>query len=79
MKFVEVKEVPEVRCRKNLQGYLNEFMAWNIKVAKVEFNEKEYKNARSAQASFHKAIKTSKLPLTIIKRNDEIFLVRNDM
>lgn len=79
MKFVEVKEVPGRTIKKNLYGYLNEFMVLDIKVAKVEFNKMEYKNTITAYQCLHRAIKRQRLPLTIIKRNDEIFLVRNDM
>lgn len=79
MKFVEVKEVPGRTIKKNLYGYLNEFMTMDIKVAKVEFNKMEYKTVISAYLCIYRAVQKSRLPLRVMKRNDEIFLVRNDM
>ena len=79
MRFVEVEEVPRRNAKKHLQGYLQEFMNMNIKVAKLDFNEREYKSPSIARSVIAIAIKKSGLPSTITKRGDEIYLIRNDM
>ena len=80
MKLTVVKEVPKTRSiRTNVIGYVEEFMKMNVKVVKIDFNEKEYKSPYSCQGSFTKAIKLLGYPITATTRNKEVFLIRNDM
>ena len=80
MKFVKVKEVPEkARGHKSLLTKWDEFMAMNVKVVKVDFDEDDYKNADIARSTMAMSIKRSGHPITITKRGDEIYLIRRDM
>lgn len=80
MKLTVMKEVPEKRsAMKNIVGYLDEFMKMNVKVVKIEYNEKEYSKSTSCQSAFSKAVKRNGYPVTVTCRNKEIFLIRNDM
>lgn len=80
MKFVEVKEVPEKRCgHHNIGAYMKEFMAMNIKVAKVELNVRDYKKPKYAASSFIDHIKRNGLPIDVCMRKDEVYLIRRDM
>lgn len=80
MKLTVVDKVPEKRCaRKNIVGYLDEFMKMNVKVVKVEFNKKEYKQIQGCQSSFSKAIKKNGYPVIATQKNKELYLIRNDM
>ena len=81
MTFTKVDEVPkyEHKQRHKLGIYLKEFMASNIKVAKVNFVEGEYKSLKSAHESLRVAAKRWVLPIDVVKRGDEVFLVRRDI
>ena len=80
MRFTEVKEVPKVRGRNVLLvKELEEFVNMGVKNVKVTFTPGEYKNSNSCQATLHKAIKKEHLPIKVIMRKGEIYLVRTDM
>ena len=79
MKFVEVKELPGRTIKKDLVAYVEEFMSMNVKIAKVDFNDREYRSARSAYSSFHKTSHRLGYPISIRMISNELFLVRNDM
>ncbi len=78
IKFVEVKEVP-ICQKKNLQNYLEEFMNMNIKVARVEFDELDYKNIDAAAAAFNNSAKRGGFPITVTRRNGELYLINRDI
>lgn len=79
MKFVEVKEVPGVRQDNLLKSKWVEFMAMNVKVAKVDLSEHEYKSATVAQSVMSVSIKRFGYPITVTRRGDELYLIRRDM
>lgn len=80
MKFVEVKEVPNQRYgRHDIRSYMKEFMAMNIKVAKIELNVNDYKYPKYAASSFAECIKREGLPVNVCMRKDEVYLIRRDM
>lgn len=80
MTFTKVEKVPKVRRPKHrLVAFFEQFMAENIKVAQVKFNEHDYKNATSAQNNLHRAARNHGFPIKVMKRGEEIYLVRTDM
>ena len=78
MKFVKVKELPK-RRKNSILIFLDEFMTSNIKFAKVEFSEKDYKTPSSCQSAFSKAIKAGGFPIIVKSINKEVYLIRTDM
>ena len=80
MRFTEVKEVPKV-CGRNvlLVKELEEFVNMGVKNVKVTFTPSEYKNPSSCQVTLHKAIKREHLPIRVMVRGGDIYLVRTDM
>ena len=82
MRFTEWKgEVPKKRSNKmyKLEAGLKEFMAMNVKVAKVTWTDIEYKSSRSCYESLHKAAKKFGFPIDVTTRKGEIFLIRRDI
>ena len=80
MTLTVVKEVPKRARKKTLiGGYLDEFMRMNVKVVKVDFNEKEYKSAKNCQAAFLNACKRGAYPIKVQIINDKVYLIRKDM
>ena len=81
MKFVECKEgIPKRNStHKNLRVYFEEFMTANMKIAKIEFNESDYKNILVARSVLHTAIKRHGFPIAIHKRGNELYLERKDI
>lgn len=79
MKFVEVKEVPERTHKKDLRKILEDFMTTNIKVAKVDFNDGDYKEARYCANSIAVAVRRAALPITVTRRGEEVYLIRRDI
>lgn len=79
MKFVKVNEVPEVKKYHHLKDYFEGFMDSNIKIAKVELNNGDYTSTACARTVLYAAIKRHGFPINIMKRGDEIYLVRRDM
>lgn len=79
MKFTEVKEIPEYsrRYRGVMRDRLEEFMNMNIKAVKVE--DHGYKTPEIAYKALHKATKRWALPIDVVTRKGEIFLIRRDI
>lgn len=67
------------RKKKKLRVFLYGFMRMGVKSAKVEFNDQDYVNSRSAYASLYKAIKRGGYPIDIHMIDYEIWLERRDM
>lgn len=79
MKFTEYKgEIPRAD-RKNLKCFFEEFMSSNVEIAILEFNEKEYKSLDIARESLAQSVKRYGFPITVMKRKDQVFLIRRDM
>lgn len=81
MRFTEVKEVPMRSNGRNvlLVKELEEFVNMGVKNVKVTFTPGEYKNLNSCQATLRKAIKREHLPIRVMIRGEDIYLVRTDM
>lgn len=78
MKFIEVKELPKRKVRTDLRQKLDEFMAMNIKIAKVEM-ENRYSSIRVAQGTIHTSAKHGGYPITVRTIDGEIYLIRKDI
>ena len=85
MKFVEVEKLPpkdkysESNAKKKLYDHLDEFMAMNIKIARVEYRPDEYKHAYSAYESILRACRKHPYPIEVYLRKWEVYLVRTDL
>ena len=79
MKFVEVEKVPGQRTNHRLKDKWDEFMAMNIKVAKIELDENDYKSITTAKSVMAVSIKRYGYPITITRRGNDLYLVRRDM
>lgn len=80
MKFTVVEKVPNIRkAKKKLRNILDEFMNMNVKAVKFEFDENEYKNAKSCYGNLHKAARNYGYPVNVCKRNGEIYFERRDI
>lgn len=80
MRFTEVKEVPKIRRRNGLLvKELEEFVNMGVKNVKVTFKPDEYKNLNSCQATLRKTIKREHLPIRVMSRGEDFYLVRTDM
>jgi hypothetical protein len=81
MKFVKVDYMPERgRCsKKPLKLFLEEFMSRNIKTAKVELIEGDYKNPAIARRCISTAAKKHYLPIKAGYRDKEVYIYRTDM
>ena len=81
MRFVEVNELPEhIRSTKsNFKHRLDEFMAMNIKVARVEFDSSEYNSRESCRGAFVSACKRYSYPIRAVGINGDVYLIRKDL
>lgn len=79
MKFVEVEKVPGRRENHRLKDKWDEFMAMNIKVAKIELDENDYKSIATARSVMSVSINRYGYPITITRRGNDLYLVRRDM
>lgn len=81
MTFVKVteEEFAKKTClKKDVQALLEEFMSADITIARVDFNEREYKHLKSAHSSFHNAVKTGGFPIEVRCLNKQLYLIRKD-
>ena len=65
--------------KKKLRVFLDGFMRMGVKSAKVEFNDQDYVNSKSAYTSLYKAIKRGGYPIDIHMIDYEVWLERRDM
>ena len=80
-KFIKVDGVPEVRRKQynNLKADWQEFMDMGVKVAKIDMAQYNYKSLLTGYQVMMKSIRRHGFPIDIMKRGEEIFLVRRDM
>lgn len=79
MKFVEVEKVPERKRKyKNLKVIFDEFVAMNVKAARVDLTEHDYKNVKVAYTVLHNAAKRFCVPVKVYIRGNEIYFERKD-
>lgn len=74
MKITAIDEIP--RPKKRLQALIEKFYKSEIKVGRVEWTSKDYKNAKVAYSVLWSAAKRSKLPVSVAKRGEEVYLYR---
>lgn len=81
MRFTVVDEkVLEKRCKqKQLKYVFMEFINMNVKVAKIDFNEFDYKSIDSAYNNLHHGAKRHCVPVQVTKIGDSIYFVRTDI
>lgn len=78
-KFIKVDEVPDRRNYANLKADWKEFMGMNVKVAKVDLAQYNYKSPIIAATVMARSVKYHGQPIDVIRRKDEVFIVRRDM
>lgn len=80
MKFVKVDVLPargnNTSCNRMLTQFLTDFLGSNIEVARVEWGTDEYLSYMSCYTSLHKTVTYNDLPIKVISRNGNIYLVR---
>ena len=79
MRYAKVDKIPEPKrgSRNCLQGFIKEFMSDDsVKVAKLNWKENEYKDATIARNSMATAIKRSGENLMVIKRGQDLYLMK---
>ena len=86
MIFIPVEEIPKKRTPKagefveykSVHDYLKEFMKMDVKYAKVSINRFDYASDTSACTVFHVSIKRHGFPIKVVRRGEDIYLVRTD-
>lgn len=78
-KFKKVDIVPEKIKKARLKADWQEFMDANIKIAMVDLKQYNYKSVDVARTVMACSVKRFGLPIDVVKRGDEIYLVRRDM
>lgn len=56
---------------------LEEFHKSNMNYAEILFSDEEYVNHKSCYASFHRAVKYTKLPIAVSTFKGHVYLSRN--
>lgn len=80
MNFVEVERLPEKRRpKKSLKNLFNEFMNMNIKLAKVDLNERDYKSVAVAYSVLRNAAKKHDYPIKVYLRDGNVYFMRRDI
>lgn len=79
MRFVPVNELPE-RCRKKpLKHVFEEFIAMNVKFARVDLTRFDYKTPTVAAQVLGVACKRHCVDIKVHRVNDEVYFERTDM
>lgn len=65
--------------RKNLATVFDEFMAMQIKAARLGFNRDEYKDDKSAIQALRAFARNHNLPIRVLLRMNDVYFVRTDM
>lgn len=77
IKLVEVKEIPKSRRGKqHLANFLDEFMKSDMKLAKIEYHDRDYVDAKSCYKCCSRAAKHSGLPIKVLRRGENVYLVK---
>lgn len=78
MRFTEVKEVPKKAAYHKLKDDLERFVQSELKVARIDFHEGEYKSADVAVSCLRVAIKRHGFNnIEVFKRGDHVYLENN--
>ena len=65
--------------RKDLAMVFDEFMAMQIKAARLGFNRDEYKDDKSAAQTLRMFARNHNLPVRVLHRMNDVYFVRTDM
>jgi hypothetical protein len=80
MKAIAVHCIPErMHGNHKLRRFFEDFITSNIKLAKIELSEVEYKSPKVAQNVMGIAARRGKYPVKVMLRGDDIYLQRTDM
>lgn len=80
MRFIEVKGfVPRQKKWGRLRVELETFMSMNIKTAKVDYAECEYKKSITCYKCLWNAARRYAMPIRVAMIDGEIYLIRRDM
>lgn len=81
MTLTYVEEVPVVerRGRHNLQNLIQEFINEDKDIARVDWTEKDYKNASVCRQCIYRAVKLSGHKIEIFKRGNEVYMMKCDI
>lgn len=87
MRFVEVKELPKsryntgstIRLRHNYIQEFECFMSMNMKIARVIPDQDEFPDVRIAVDNMRSASAKHGFPISVLRRNSEIYFVRRDI
>lgn len=76
MRLIYVDKLPGRARKKNLQKLIEAFCESGREIARVDFNQLEYKNAQSCYSCMWIAAKNSKRPVKVCCRGDEVYLTK---
>ena len=80
MKLVAVKELPGKRTsKKSLKALFDEFLDMNVQIARVDLSEHDYKSVTVAAQVLGVAVKRWVVPITVVKRDEEIYFINRTM
>ena len=83
MKFVKVDKLPEqshvYTPTYRVEARITEFMNMNIKIARVDYNESDYRSIKTAYSGFKNACKRYVAPIDVKVVNNELYLIRRDI
>lgn len=80
MRFIKAEIEKKEYCpKKNLKNEIKAFMSMNVKSVKVVFTKKEYACATAASGSLRYYIRTNELPIKVMIRNGNVYLLRTDL
>ena len=71
--------VGERSRKKDLATVFDEFMAMQIKAARLGFNRDEYKDDKSAAQALRVFARNHNLPIRVLQRMNGVYFVRTDM
>ena len=79
MKLVNVTELPKGKrtMKHDLLEMIDGFVESGSELVKIEFTERDYKNANSCYANMHRAAKNSNHPVAVRMIKNEVYLIKN--
>lgn len=83
MRFVTVEDGLPKREHFNLQRQIRNFVDSDISIVRIDFDDGDYANSRSAYHTLFKAVKlfnsTNRNCVRVAMRNGRMYLIRTDM
>lgn len=80
MRFIQVQyaDIVAKRPKYKLEADLTEFVRMNVQAVKVPW-EGHYKSANVAANVMEVAIRRHSMPIRVMRRDNEVYLIRTDM